>query len=243
LGGQTPLNIAAELEKCGVKIIGTTPDVIDLAEDRDRFRAMMRKLGVPQPESGMVSNLEEALLVAGKIGYPLMVRPSYVLGAGQWRWFMMRRCFANMCRALLMFHLSARSSLTNFLKMRSKSKRTRCLTALMRFVPAVMEHIELAGIHSGDSACVIPPVSIPEKHIKTIEDYTRKIAIELGVKGLINIQYAIANDKVYILEANPRASRTVPLVSKVCNISMARIGTQIMLGKKLKDLNLKTGRL
>lgn len=240
-GGQTPLNIAAELERNGVKIIGTTPDVIDLAEDRDRFRKMMEKLGVPQPDSGMASTLEEALGIAAKIGYPLMVRPSYVLGGRAMEVVydedMLRRYVA----AAVDVSPERPILIDRFLQNAIECEADALCDGIDAFVPAVMEHIELAGIHSGDSACVIPPVSIPEKHIKTIEDYTRRIGMELGVVGLINIQYAIADDKVYILEANPRASRTVPLVSKVCNIPMARIGTQLMLGRKLSELKLKRG--
>jgi carbamoyl-phosphate synthase large subunit len=238
-GGQTPLNLANELADAGVTILGTSPDTIDLAEDRDRFRRMMRKLGIPQPESGMASNLAEALEIAHTIGYPLMVRPSYVLGG--------RAMEVIHDEQMLKRYVSAAVDVTperpilidKFLENAIEAEADAIADGTDAFVPAVMEHIELAGIHSGDSACVIPPISIPPKHIDTIYEYTKKIAQELGVIGLMNIQYAIANDVVYILEANPRASRTVPLVSKVCNISMARIATQFMLGKKMKDLNIQ----
>jgi len=238
-GGQTPLNIAAELAKAGVKIIGTSPETIDLAEDRDQFRMMMDKLGIPMPKSGMASNLKQALKVADEIGYPLMVRPSYVLGG--------RGMEVVHDETMLKRYVNAAVGVTpdrpilidKFLENAIEAEADAISDGTDAFVPAVMEHIELAGVHSGDSACVIPPVSIPLRHIETINEYTKKIAVEFGVVGLMNIQYAIANDLVYILEANPRASRTVPLVSKVCNVSMARIATQIMLGKKLKDLNLK----
>ncbi|MCX5719939.1 MAG: carbamoyl-phosphate synthase large subunit [Nitrospirae bacterium] len=238
-GGQTPLNIANELMKAGVRIIGTTPETIDLAEDRDRFRQMMRKLGIPEPESDMASNLNEALRVAERIGYPLIVRPSYVLGG--------RGMEVVHDEEMLRHYVTAAVDVTpempilidKFLENAIEAEADALADGKDAFVPAVMEHIELAGIHSGDSACVIPPVSIPDNHINTIYEHTRKIAIELNVIGLMNIQYAIMNNVVYILEANPRASRTVPLVSKVCNIPMARIATQLMLGKKLVDLNLK----
>jgi carbamoyl-phosphate synthase large subunit len=237
-GGQTPLNIAGELAEAGVKIIGTTPETIDLAEDRDRFRKVMRRLGIPQPESGMASTFEQAFEIAEKIGYPLMVRPSYVLGG--------RGMEVVYDDDMLKHYLAAAVDVTpqrpilidKFLENAIEAEADAIADGTDAFVPAVMEHIELAGIHSGDSACVIPPISIPEKHIETIYKYTKKIAIELNVVGLMNIQYAIANDKVYILEANPRASRTVPLVSKVCNVSMARIATQLMLGKKITQLDL-----
>ena len=237
-GGQTPLNIAGELHEAGVRIIGTSPETIDLAEDRDRFRKMMEKLGIPMPESGMASTLEEAIEIAGKIGYPLMVRPSYVLGG--------RGMEVVHDEEMLRRYVTAAVGVTperpilvdKFLENAIEAEADAISDGADAFVPAVMEHIELAGIHSGDSACVIPPISIPIRHIDTINDYTKKIAVAFNVVGLMNIQYAIANDVVYILEANPRASRTVPLVSKVCNISMARIATQVMLGKKLADMNL-----
>jgi len=238
-GGQTPLNIAAELAEAGVKILGTSPETIDLAEDRDRFRHVMRRLGIPQPDSGMASNLDQALEIAKQIGYPLMVRPSFVLGGramevvhdeGMLKHYVAKAVDVSPTRPIL---------IDRFLDNAIEAEADAIADGTDAFVPAVIEHIELCGIHSGDSACVIPPVSIPPKHIETICEYTRKIAVELNVVGLMNIQYAIYRDTVYILEANPRASRTVPLVSKVCNIPMARIGTQIMLGKKLADLGLK----
>ena len=238
-GGQTPLNIAAELAKAGVKIIGTSPETIDLAEDRDRFREMMEKLGIPMPPSGMASNMEQALKVAAKIGYPLMVRPSYVLGGRGMEVVHDEEMLKRYVAAAVGVTPERPILIDKFLENAIEAEADAISDGTDAFVPAVMEHIELAGVHSGDSACVIPPISIPAKHIATINDYTKKIAIEFGVIGLMNIQYAIANDIVYILEANPRASRTVPLVSKVCNISMARVAAQIMLGKKLKDLNLK----
>jgi carbamoyl-phosphate synthase large subunit len=237
-GGQTPLNIANELHQAGVTIIGTSPETIDLAEDRDRFRQMMKKLGIPMPESGMASTLAEAVEIAGEIGYPLMVRPSYVLGGRGMEVVhdedMLRRYVA----AAVGVTPERPILIDRFLENAIEAEADAISDGTDAFVPAVMEHIELAGIHSGDSACVIPPISIPVRHIDTIYEYTKKIAVEFNVVGLMNIQYAIADDVVYILEANPRASRTVPLVSKVCNISMARLATQIMLGKKLADLNV-----
>lgn len=238
-GGQTPLNIASELAEAGVRIIGTSPDVIDLAEDRDRFRKMMRKLGIPQPDSGMACNLEEALEIAKDIGYPLMVRPSYVLGGRAMEVIHDEDMLRHYVAVAVGVSPNRPILIDRFLERAIEAEADAVSDGTDAFVPAVMEHIELAGVHSGDSACVIPPISIPAKHLETIYEYTRKIAIELGVVGLMNIQYAIANDTVYILEANPRASRTVPLVSKVCNIAMARMATQIMLGKKLADFDIK----
>jgi carbamoyl-phosphate synthase large subunit len=238
-GGQTPLNIANELAAAGVKILGTSPDIIDLAEDRDRFRQMMRQLGIPQPESGMASDLEEALEVAALIGYPLMVRPSYVLGGRAMEVVHDEDMLRHYVAAAVEVSPERPILIDKFLENAIEAEADAIADGTDAFVPAVMEHIELAGIHSGDSACVIPPISIPPKHLETLYEYTRRIAIELKAVGLMNIQYAIANDTVYILEANPRASRTVPLVSKVCNIPMARLATQIMLGKKLSDLGLE----
>ena len=242
-GGQTPLNLARQLAKAGVKIIGTSPDAIDLAEDRDLFRNMMKKLKIPMPEAGMASNLKEALALAKKIGYPLMVRPSYVLGG--------RGMEVVHDEEMLRHYVAAAVDVTperpilidKFLENAIETEADAISDGKDAFIPAIMEHIELAGIHSGDSACVIPPVSIAKKHLDKITEYTKKIAIKLNVVGLMNIQYAICDDKVYVLEANPRASRTVPIVSKVCGLSMARAATQIMLGKKLKDLKLKHGRI
>jgi len=238
-GGQTPLNIAGELARAGVKIIGTSPETIDLAEDRDRFRAMMKKLEIPMSESGMASNLKEATTIAKRIGYPLMVRPSYVLGGRGMEVVHDEQMLRHYVAAAVEVTPERPILIDKFLENAIEAEADAIADGTDAFVPAVMEHIELAGIHSGDSACVIPPVSIPKKHIDTICEYTRKIATELNVIGLMNMQYAIANDTVYVLEANPRASRTVPLVSKVCGISMARLATQLMLGKKLADLDLK----
>jgi carbamoyl-phosphate synthase large subunit len=238
-GGQTPLNIANELAKSGVKIIGTSPDMIDLAEDRGRFRKVMEKLGIPQPESGMASTLPEALEIADRIGYPLMVRPSYVLGGRAMEIVLDQDMLEQYIAAAVDVSPERPILIDKFLENALECEADAISDSKTAFVPAIMEHIEYAGIHSGDSACVIPPVDIPQKHRDTINEYTKKIAIELNVVGLMNIQYAIHEDKVYILEANPRASRTVPLVSKVCNIPMAKIATQIMLGKKLSDLGLK----
>ena len=238
-GGQTPLNIAKELAEAGVKILGTTPETIDLAEDRDRFRKIMNKLEIPQPESGMASTLEEAMEIAARIGYPLMVRPSYVLGGRAMKIILDEEMLEQYVAEAVDVSPDRPLLIDMFLEDAIEAEADAIADGNDVFVPAVMQHIEYAGIHSGDSACVIPPVIIPKKHEETIKEYTRKIANELNVVGLMNIQYAIYDDVVYILEANPRASRTVPLVSKVCNISMAKIATQILLGEKLADFQLK----
>ena len=238
-GGQTPLNIARALEKAGVPILGTSPETIDLAEDRERFRAMMEHLGIPMPEAGTATSVEEARAVAARIGYPLMVRPSYVLGGRGMEIVHDEDMLIEYVKAAVDVTPERPILIDKFLDKALECEADALSDGTDAFVPAVMEHIEYAGIHSGDSACVIPPVSIPERHLLTIEEYTRKIAVELGVVGLMNIQYAIWNDTVYVLEANPRASRTVPLVSKVCNVQMARLATRLMLGAKLSELGLK----
>jgi carbamoyl-phosphate synthase large subunit len=238
-GGQTPLNIARELEEGGVRILGTTTETIDLAEDRDRFRQVMERLGMPMAESGMAATIEEALKVAARIGYPLMVRPSYVLGGRGMEIVYDEQMLRSYVAAAVDVTPDRPILIDRYLENALETEADAIADGADAFVPAVMEHIEQAGIHSGDSACVIPPISIPKKHLGTIVEYTKTIARELKVVGLMNIQYAICDDKVYVLEANPRASRTVPIVSKVCGLSMARIATQIMLGKKLGDFDLR----
>lgn len=227
-GGQTPLNLAADLKKYGVNILGTTPEAIDLAEDRDQFREMMEKLEIPMPEAGMAVNVEEALETAHRIGYPVMVRPSYVLGG--------RGMEVVYDDEALTFYMQQAVGVTpdrpilidRFLHHATECEADAISDGEHVFVPSVMEHIELAGIHSGDSACIIPPRGLTEEQIETLKDYTRKIAKELHVVGLMNMQYAIEDGKVFVIEANPRASRTVPLVSKVCGINMVQIATDIV---------------
>lgn len=227
-GGQTPLNLAAELEKNGVKILGTAPSVIDLAEDRDLFRAMMEKLEIPMPESGMATTVEEAIAIASKIGYPAMVRPSYVLGGRGMEVVYDDEGMTEYMNAAVGVTPDRPILIDRFLNHATECEADAISDGTNAFVPAVMEHIELAGVHSGDSACIIPSVHISEENVATIKEYTRKIAEEMHVKGLMNMQYAIENGKVYVLEANPRASRTVPLVSKVCNVRMVPIATDII---------------
>ena len=239
-GGQTPLNIARALSDEGVKILGTSIDSIDVAEDRDLFRKMMDKLGIPMPESGMATNIEEALKVVEQIGgYPIMIRPSFVLGGrgmeviydeSMLREYVAKAVGVTPDRPLLV---------DRFLHNALECEADALADGEHVYIPSVMEHVELAGVHSGDSACIIPPVTITKENLATIKDYTRKIAETLHVCGLMNMQYAIEDGKVFVLEANPRASRTVPLVSKVCNTQMARLATRLMLGEKIADLKLK----
>ncbi len=227
-GGQTPLNLAAKLEENGVKILGTSPSVIDLAEDRDLFREMMEKLEIPMPESGMAVNVEEALEIAKKIGYPVMVRPSYVLGGRGMEVVYDDESLTSYMLAAVGVTPDRPILIDRFLNHAMECEADAISDGTHAYVPAVMEHIELAGVHSGDSACILPSVHISEENVATIKEYTKKIAEEMGVKGLMNMQYAIEDGKVYVLEANPRASRTVPLVSKVCNIRMVPLATDII---------------
>jgi carbamoyl-phosphate synthase large subunit len=242
-GGQTPLNIARELSDAGVRVLGTTPDTIDLAEDRERFREIMRRLGIPMPESGMAGSAAQALAIAGRIGYPLMVRPSYVLGGRGMEVVHDAAMLERYVNAAVELSPERPILIDKFLDNAIEAEADAIADGRDAFVPAVMEHIELAGIHSGDSACVIPPISLAPKHLDTIREYTRRIAVELGVVGLMNIQYAIYENTVYVLEANPRASRTVPIVSKVCGLSMARLATQVILGRRIAELGLEDRRI
>ena len=227
-GGQTPLNLASQLEENGVKILGTPPSVIDMAEDRDLFRAMMDKLEIPMPESGMATTVEEALAIAKEIGYPVMVRPSYVLGGRGMEVVYDDESMKGYMAAAVGVTPDRPILIDRFLNHAMECEADAISDGTHAYVPAVMEHIELAGVHSGDSACIIPSVHISEEHVATIKEYTRRIAEEMHVRGLMNMQYAIENGKVYVLEANPRASRTVPLVSKVCNIRMVPLATDII---------------
>ncbi|MCD8125066.1 MAG: carbamoyl-phosphate synthase large subunit [Lachnospiraceae bacterium] len=227
-GGQTPLNLAADLERNGVRILGTSPAVIDLAEDRDQFRAMMEKLEIPMPESGMATTVDEALAIAQEIGYPLMVRPSYVLGGRGMEVVYDDEAMTEYMQAAVGVTPDRPILIDRFLNHAMECEADAISDGTHAFVPAVMEHIELAGVHSGDSACIIPSKHISPENVEIIKEYTRKIAEEMHVRGLMNMQYAIENGRVFVLEANPRASRTVPLVSKVCNIRMVPLATDIV---------------
>ena len=227
-GGQTPLNLASQLEKAGVNILGTSPEIIDLAEDRDRFRAIMDELGIPMPEAGMAVTTDEALDIARKIGYPVMVRPSYVLGGRGMEVVYDDDSLRSYMAAAIGVTPDRPILIDRFLNNALECEADAICDGVHAFVPAVMEHIELAGIHSGDSACILPSVNISDEQLATIQEYTRKIAESLHVRGLMNIQYAIEDGKIFVLEANPRASRTVPLVSKVCGTQMVPIATEVI---------------
>ena len=237
-GGQTPLNIARGLAEAGCKILGTSVDSIDAAEDRDLFHSIMNRLGIPMPESEMASDIDGAIKVANDLGYPLIIRPSFVLGGRGmeviYDEIMLREYVAKAVGVTPDRPLY----LDRFLCHALECEADALSDGKQVFIPAIMQHVELAGVHSGDSACVLPPASISEENKATILDYTRRIAEELKVVGLMNMQFAIENGKVYVIEANPRASRTVPLVSKVAGTQMAPIAVRLMLGETVKDLGL-----
>jgi len=234
-GGQTPLNIAAELEQNGVKILGTSTRSIAFAEDRELFRQKMIELGIRQTEGGTAFSLEEAVKIAQRIGYPVMVRPSFVLGGRGMEVVYDEQMLAKYAREAIQVSPEYPMLIDRFLDNATECEVDALCDGNQTFVAAVMEHIEHAGIHSGDSACTIPSRTIKAEHLKTIDEWTNKISRELKVVGLINIQFAICDDQLYILEANPRASRTVPLVSKTVGIPLARIATLLLLGKKISD--------
>ncbi len=237
-GGQTPLNLAVALEEQGVPIVGTPPDAIDRAEDRKRFQQFLQKLGLRQPENDTVNNLQEALEVAAKIGYPVVVRPSYVLGGRD-----MRIVYSDdEVRAFMALPGIAGAKhpvlLDKFLKDAIEVDVDALCDGENTIIGGIMQHIEEAGIHSGDSACVLPPHTLSSSMIEEIKEASRAMALELGVIGLMNVQFAVKGDDLYILEVNPRASRTVPFVSKATGVPLAKIATKIMMGKTLKDLGL-----
>ena len=237
-GGQTPLNLAMRLHGAGVPIIGTSPDSIDLAEDRKRFGALLREIGIPQPENGTATSIEEAREIAERIGYPVLVRPSYVLGGRAMAIVYDDDALERYMRTAVDFSHERPVLIDKFLEQAAEFDVDAVADETACIVAAIQEHIEEAGIHSGDSSCVLPPVRIAAEHLETMRHYTRRMATALSVKGLMNVQFAIKHDRVYVLEVNPRASRTVPFVSKATGVPLARIGALVMAGQKLKDFGL-----
>ena len=237
-GGQTPLNLALELKRNGVSIIGTAPESIDLAEDRRRFGRLLDELRIPQPRNGTALVPEEAARVAGEIGMPVLVRPSYVLGGrAMVIAYDVNTVQEYVAQAALMG--PARPVLIDqFLEEATEVDVDALADGTDVVIGGIMEHIEEAGVHSGDSSCVLPPVSLSPKNLDTIRDYTKRLALALKVVGLMNVQYAIQRDTVYVLEVNPRASRTVPFVSKATGVPLAKIGARLMVGRRLADMNL-----
>jgi carbamoyl-phosphate synthase large subunit len=237
-GGQTPLNLAMRLHKAGVPIIGTGADAIDLAEDRKRFGALLRELGIPQPENGMAATGEEAKRVAEQIGYPVLVRPSYVLGGRAMAIVYDEESLDEYVRTAVGFTPDRPVLIDKFLERAAEFDVDALADENTCVIAAIQEHIEEAGIHSGDSSCVLPPVRIDPEHIETMQHYTRLLATALSVRGLMNIQFAIKDHRVYVLEVNPRASRTVPFVSKATGVPIARIAALVMAGQALAEFNL-----
>ena len=240
-GGQTPLNLAAQLKKNGVNILGTTPETIDMAEDRDLFNAMMEKLEIPMPESGMAVTIDDALEIAQRIGYPLMVRPSYVLGGRGMEVVYDNESLEQYMKAAVGVTPDRPILIDRFLNNAMECEADAISDGTNVFVPAVMEHIELAGIHSGDSISVYPAKSISPKITEMIADYTGRLARALHVKGMINIQFIVYNDQVYVIEVNPRSSRTVPYISKVTGIPIVKLATKVITGAKIRDLGYEPG--
>lgn len=238
LGGQTPLKLAQRLQAAGVPIMGTSPDAIDLAEDRDRFAAMLDRLGISYPPAGMAETYEEALRVAERIGFPLLVRPSYVLGgrgmAIVYDGVQLERYMGEAAR----ISPDHPVYLDRFLEGAVELDLDALCDGESVYVGGILEHIEMAGIHSGDSACCIPPFALPETLQQRLRDIAHMLALELGVVGLLNIQFAIKDGVVYVIEANPRASRTVPFVSKATGVPLAKVAARIMAGEKLADMGL-----
>jgi carbamoyl-phosphate synthase large subunit len=237
-GGQTPLNLAMRLHAAGVPIIGTAADAIDLAEDRKRFGALLRELGIPQPENGMAATGAEAKKVAEGIGYPVLVRPSYVLGGRAMAIVYDEESLDEYVRNAVGFTPDRPVLIDKFLERAAEFDVDALADENTCVIAAIQEHIEEAGIHSGDSSCVLPPVRIDPEHIETMRHYTRLLATALSVHGLMNIQFAIKDHRVYVLEVNPRASRTVPFVSKATGIPIARIAALVMAGQALADFGL-----
>jgi len=235
-GGQTPLKLALKLFDAGVPIIGTSPQSIDLAEDRKRFGDLLRDLDIPQPENGTAMSVEEARKVAREIGYPLLVRPSYVLGGRSMAIIFDEKSLDKYVRAAADVSPDHPTLIDKFLEDAREYDVDALADGSRVVIGGIMEHIEEAGIHSGDSTSVLPPIVIEEEHLETMRNYTRKLGQALEVVGLMNIQFAVVGDQVYVLEVNPRASRTVPFVSKATGVPLAKIAVQLMIGKKLEEL-------
>ena len=237
-GGQTPLKMALDLEKAGVNIIGTSPDSIDLAEDRERFNKILLDLDIAQAPGGTATSFEQASEIADETGYPVLVRPSYVLGGRAMEIVYSKQALESYMHSAVKASPKHPVLIDKFLEGATELDVDAIRDGSEVFIGAIMEHIEEAGIHSGDSSCSIPTFSVKDEHIETMKQHTVKLAKALGVIGLVNIQYAIRNDKVYVIEVNPRASRTVPFVSKATGNPLAKIATKVMIGKKLKDFEL-----
>ena len=236
LGGQTPLKLAIPLEERGVKILGTSPDCIDLAEDRERFRDLVLRLNLKQPRNGIARSEDEALSIAKDIGYPVVVRPSYVLGGRAMEIVYSEKALVKYMNEAVSVSPNHPVLIDEFLKDAKEVDVDAISDGELVVVAGILEHIEEAGVHSGDSAMVLPPFSIQEDIIDEIKRQTKDLLLGLNVKGLANIQFAIKDNEVYLIEVNPRASRTIPFVSKSIGVPLAKLGTKIMIGKKLGEL-------
>ncbi len=235
-GGQTPLKLAVPLQNAGVNILGTSPDSIDIAEDRERFRDLVIKLGLKQPESGIARSKEEAIIISEKIGYPVLVRPSYVLGGRAMRLVYDTAELLSYIEEAVLVTEDKPLLIDRFLEDAIELDVDAVSDGEDVLIGAIMEHIEEAGIHSGDSATCIPPYTLPDEIMFKVKDQTKRLARELNVKGLMNVQYAVKDNEIYIIEVNPRASRTVPFVSKAVGYPLAKIASKVLIGKKLKDI-------
>lgn len=237
-GGQTPLNLANSLAAAGVPILGTPPDAIDLAEDRDRFGELLEQLDIPAPAHGMARTADEAVAVAQEIAYPVVVRPSYVLGGRAMAVVDDEPALRDYMREAVSVSAERSILIDQFLEDAFEVDVDAICDGEQVVIGGIMQHIEEAGIHSGDSACVLPPYKISQYHLNIIREYTEKLGLALGVRGLMNVQYAVKDDVVYVLEVNPRASRTVPFVSKATGVPLAKLAAQVMAGKSLAELGL-----
>ncbi len=235
-GGQTPLNLSLPLKKAGVPIIGTSPESIDLAEDRKRFGKLIEELKIPQPEGAMATSVEEAVAGANRVGYPVLVRPSYVLGGRAMVIAYDDAAVVQYMTTAIEYSQERPVLIDHFLEDAIECDVDALCDGDNVVIAGIMQHIEEAGIHSGDSSCVLPAVDLSEDVLQTIREYTRKLAFALNVRGLVNIQFAIQRGTVYVIEVNPRASRTVPYVSKATGIPLAKVASRIMVGRKLKDM-------
>ena len=239
LGGQTPLKLAAGLEALGTPIIGTSVDAIDRAEDRERFAEVCDIVGATVPDNGVATDEDQAVGVATRIGYPVLVRPSYVLGGRAMRIVYDEAGLKDYFETAIRASPNHPVLIDRFIEDAFEADVDALSDGTDVVVGGIMQHIEDAGVHSGDSACVLPPYLLSEDVLREIRDVTRRFALELGVVGLLNVQYAIRDDVVYVLEVNPRASRTIPFVSKATGVPLARLAARVMAGERLADLNVR----
>ena len=237
-GGQTPLKLSHALESAGIPILGTSPDSIDLAEDRKRFQELVNKLGLKQPENGLATEIEQAVKIAEKIGYPILIRPSYVLGGRAMEIVYDTISLKRYMKEAVSVSWDSPVLIDKYLGGATEVDVDALCDGEEVHIAAIMQHIEEAGVHSGDSACSLPPYSLKKSVIKDLEEQSIKLAIALKVCGLMNVQFAVKDDEIYVIEVNPRASRTVPFVAKAIGAPIAKIAARLMTGEKIKDFNI-----